>query len=60
MQKGWISILLGVGVSGLGLALLNREKPMIQQRHYDNPFGWGVVGFGLAHILLGSVNALRD
>lgn len=49
MREGMVPTILGTAVSASGLALRSK-KPII---------GWGVLGFGLAHILLGSIDLVE-
>ncbi|MBN6186082.1 hypothetical protein JQN58_03650 [Aneurinibacillus sp. BA2021] len=57
MRKGIIPIALGTAVTLTGISMLNRRHVDIQS---DNPYAWGVAGFGLAHIVLGAIEAARD
>jgi len=48
-REGLIPTILGTAVTAAGLALSNR-----------NPVaGWGIAGFGLAHIVLGAIDLLE-
>lgn len=60
MREGLIPTILGAGVTATGLAMkgmsMRREKnddilPMVAA---------GVIGFGLAHVLLGSIDLVED
>ncbi|WP_197490583.1 hypothetical protein [Brevibacillus sp. SKDU10] len=57
MPKGSIPILLGTIVTAAGLSFV---KTKYNDNGYTNPYAWGVAGFGLAHIVLGTIDALRD
>jgi len=48
-RESLIPTVLGAAVTTTGLALRN-VNPMI---------GWGVTGFGLAHILLGTIDLVQ-
>ncbi|MDD4168786.1 MAG: asparagine synthase [Desulfotomaculaceae bacterium] len=45
-REGFIPTVLGTAVTAAGLALRNSSPVM----------GWGITGFGLAHILLGTID----
>jgi len=49
MREGMVPAILGTAVTASGWALRSRN-PMV---------GWGVFGFGLAHILLGSMDLVE-
>ncbi|GAA4715357.1 hypothetical protein [Brevibacillus fulvus] len=57
MRKGVVPIVLGTAVTAAGLSLLKMNH---QRTAADNPYAWGVAGFGLAHIVLGTIDAVRD
>jgi len=48
-REGLIPTVLGTAVTTAGLAL-RKANPV---------FGWGVAGFGLAHILLGAIDMIE-
>lgn len=48
-REGLIPTVLGAAVTTTGLALRN-VNPMV---------GWGVTGFGLAHIVLGTIDLVQ-
>ncbi len=48
-REGLIPTVLGAAVTTTGLALRN-VSPMV---------GWGVAGFGLAHIVLGTIDLVQ-
>lgn len=48
-REGLIPAVLGTAVTAAGLAL-RRANPVL---------GWGVAGFGLAHILLGTIDLIE-
>ena len=49
MREGMVPAILGTAVTASGWALRSKN-PMV---------GWGVFGFGLAHILLGSIDLVE-
>jgi hypothetical protein len=49
MQEGMVPTILGAAVTASGLALRSKN-PLV---------GWGVFGFGLAHIVLGSIDLIE-
>jgi hypothetical protein len=49
-KEGVIPTALGTLVTGLGMSVKD-NKPRL---------GWGIAGFGLAHILLGSLDLMDD
>ncbi|AMA72443.1 MULTISPECIES: hypothetical protein [Aneurinibacillus] len=57
MRKGIIPIALGTAVTLTGLSMMNRRHTDIQP---NNSYAWGLAGFGLAHIVLGAIDAARD
>lgn len=46
VREGLIPTVLGTVVTTTGLAMKNRNKTL----------GWGITGFGLAHIVLGAID----
>jgi len=48
-REGLIPAVLGTAVTAAGLALRN-TNPVV---------GWGIAGFGLAHIVLGAIDLLE-
>lgn len=48
-REGLIPTVLGTVVTGTGLAL-RTSNPVV---------GWGITGFGLAHILLGAIDMVQ-
>lgn len=49
MREGLVPTLLGTAVTGTGLAL----------RSINPTVGWGVAGFGMAHIFLGAIDLVE-
>jgi hypothetical protein len=65
MREGLIPTLLGTGVAASGIAYktMNMRKNrmmMMRNRNYMPMIAAGVIGFGLAHILLGSIDLATD
>jgi len=48
-REGLIPAVLGTAITATGLALRNLNPAM----------GWGIAGFGLAHILLGAIDLIE-
>ncbi|BAU27343.1 hypothetical protein DFP93_102413 [Aneurinibacillus soli] len=57
MKKGIVPVALGTAVTAAGLSMLNRRQKDIRS---DNPYAWGVTGFGLAHVVLGAIDLMSD
>ncbi|MGE5703888.1 MAG: hypothetical protein ACM32O_15285 [Clostridia bacterium] len=57
MRKGIVPIVLGTAVTAAGIGMLRTKH---EKMPADNPYAWGVAGFGLAHIVLGAIDAIRD
>ncbi|RKD21691.1 hypothetical protein BEP19_13730 [Ammoniphilus oxalaticus] len=53
MQRGRLMILLGGAFTLLGLFAMPMKRVNPRQNLVDNPFGWGLFGFGLASLLMG-------
>lgn len=52
MREGLVPTLLGTAVTAAGVALKKKEiAPMISS---------GIVGFGLAHVVLGAIDLVAD
>ncbi|NMA15322.1 MAG: asparagine synthase [Clostridia bacterium] len=49
MREGLMPTILGTAVTATGLALRSRNPAV----------GWGVLGFGIAHVLLGSIDLVE-
>ena len=62
MKKGLIPVTLGIGVTMAGLAVdANQSKERrFKSRDYANMPGALLVGAGVAHIALGSIDMLRN
>ncbi|WP_176560203.1 hypothetical protein [Brevibacillus dissolubilis] len=57
MRKGIVPIVLGTAVTAAGVSMLRSKHNNFRA---DNPYAWGVAGFGLAHVVLGAIDAVRD
>jgi hypothetical protein len=62
MRKGIIPTMLGTAVTGATLYyngddILKRSK---RKRNVETMVATGLLGFGLAHVVLGSVNLMRN
>jgi hypothetical protein len=53
VKKGLLMLLLGGTFSLLGLIAMPMRRVNPRQNLVDNPFGWGLFGFGLASLLVG-------
>ena len=49
MREGLVPTVLGTAVTATGLAL----------RGSNPTLGWGIAGFGLAHVLLGAIDLVE-
>ncbi|EGK11867.1 hypothetical protein ACFQ49_09700 [Kroppenstedtia eburnea] len=58
MRKGLVTLALGLAVTLLGMCVLYRRERLIGELRERQTRGWGVYGFGLAHILLGGLAAV--
>lgn len=58
MKKGLTTLALGLVVTLLGMCLLYRRERLISELRDRQTRGWGIYGFGLAHILLGGLAAV--
>jgi len=50
LREGSLPTALGTVVTGLGMKI-KKDSPRL---------GWGIAGFGLAHILLGSLDMIEE
>lgn len=53
MREGLIPTVLGTAVTTTG-ALMNRNS-----RGRNDKVAWGVIGFGLAHVVLGTIDLVQ-
>ncbi len=56
MREGLIPTLLGTGVTATGVALGRMNMKRSNTTHFMPMLAAGVIGFGLAHIVLGSID----
>ncbi len=62
MKKGLIPVTLGIAVTMAGLSVdINQSKQRrFKSRDYSNMAGALLVGAGLAHIALGTIDMIRE
>lgn len=62
MRKGLIPTLLGTAVTGVSLAARAPDisKRGIKKKEMGSMVATGLLGFGLAHIVLGSIDLITD
>ncbi|MGL4949820.1 MAG: asparagine synthase [Anaeroplasmataceae bacterium] len=62
MKKGLIPVALGTVVTATGLAIDNNQSRgnTCRRNDYTSLVGTFLVGLGVAHILLGSIDIARD
>lgn len=53
MQRGLLMVLIGGVFTLLGLFAMPMKRSNPRQNLIDNPFGWGLFGFGLSSLLVG-------
>lgn len=53
MQRGMLMLLFGAAFTLLGLFAMPMKRTNARQNLIDNPFGWGLFGFGLSSLLVG-------
>ena len=53
MQRGLLMVLIGGAFTLLGLSAMPMKRSNPRQNLIDNPFGWGLFGFGLSSLLVG-------
>ena len=53
MQRGLLMVLIGGAFTLLGLFAMPMKRSNPRQNLIDNPFGWGLFGFGLSSLLVG-------
>lgn len=58
MRKGLITLFFGLLVTLMGISILYKRERRIHGLRDRQTWGWGVYGFGLAHILLGGLAAV--
>lgn len=62
MREGLIPVILGTAVTATGVVLRAKDmkKRRISRMDTKVALGAGVVGFGLAHIVLGAIDLISD
>lgn len=62
MRKGLIPTLLGTAVTGVSLAtrVPDIKNRGIKKEEIGSMVSTGLLGFGLAHIVLGGIDLIRD
>jgi len=60
MREGLIPTILGTGVVATGIAVKNMTMKKAKMVNYVPFITAGVIGFGLAHILLGSIDLFEN
>lgn len=62
MRKGIFPLVLGTAVTATGLAMrgIDMKNNGMSKRDTKVTVGAGILGLGLAHILLGSIDLLQD
>ncbi len=61
MREGLIPTILGSAVTATGLAMrgVDMKKRGMSKRDTTVAIGAGIVGFGLAHVVLGSIDLVQ-
>ncbi len=62
MREGMIPTILGTGVTATGLALkgMSMKHKSLDNNSVMPMIAAGVIGFGLAHIVLGAIDLVED
>lgn len=62
MKKGLVPALLGVAVTGATLAMNDPDilEKGLRRKNRDAMLATGLIGFGLAHVVLGSIDLFRE
>ncbi|HJV44917.1 MAG TPA: hypothetical protein VJ824_04235 [Bacillota bacterium] len=60
MQRGLLMLLLGGVFVLLGLFTMPMKRANPKQNLVDNPFGWGLFGFGLSSLLVGIATSAKE
>lgn len=61
MRKGMIPALLGIAVTGTAIAMSDSDvfEKGIRKKNTDTMLSSGLIGFGLAHIVLGGMDLFK-
>lgn len=60
MREGMIPTILGTGVTAAGVALKGMSmKQEAEEKHMMPMVAAGIIGFGLAHIVLGAIDLVE-
>lgn len=59
MRKGWATVMLGLIASLGGMWILYCVERKTNQQRNHQACGWGILGFGLAYVLLGGSRTLK-
>ncbi|MDR6225296.1 hypothetical protein [Desmospora profundinema] len=57
-KRGFWTVLIGLLVSLVGVSCLYGGERARSRHQMETCAGWGVLGFGVAHILMGSIAAV--
>lgn len=62
MKKGILPALLGVAVTGAAIAMSDTDitKSVMKRKNRDTMLTTGLIGFGLAHVVLGGLDLFSD
>jgi len=60
MQKGFLMLLLGGVFLLAGLFTMPMRRVNPRENLVDNPFGWGLFGFGLSSLIIGIATSRRS
>lgn len=60
MQRGMLMLLFGAAFTLLGLFAMPMKRANARQNLIDNPFGWGLFGFGLSSLLVGISATVKE
>lgn len=62
MREGLIPVILGTAVTAIGIALrgVDMKRHGMTKRDTKVAIGAGLLGLGLAHIVLGSIDLVQD
>lgn len=62
MKKGVIPALLGIAVTGATIAMTDPDvlERGLRRRNRDTMIATGLIGFGLAHVVLGGIDLFTE